>query len=58
MTVAPGRGPSAGSFPRMPPRANEEKKWKRSGKFNAPVRDPEAADTAPALIFFDTSPSV
>ena len=32
------RGPSAGSFPRMPPRANEEKKWKRSGKFNTPVR--------------------
>lgn len=32
------RGPSTGSYARMPPRANEEKRWKRSSRFNAPVR--------------------
>lgn len=32
------RGPSKGSYARMPPRANEEKRWKRNDRFNATVR--------------------
>lgn len=36
--AAAQRGPSTGNYARMPPRANEEKRWKRSSKFNSQVR--------------------
>ena len=35
------RGPSKGSYARMPPRANEEKRWKRNDRFNNTVRAAE-----------------